>query len=130
MSGLDCLLTGEDELVDIVKPTDPRRCVKAREPIDKAVGKLFRYCGEDHGVAPGGQEELNGGSGLPPAGYIVQFSKRADFIFFHQSMDVFYDRLMKDDQQHIHKRHSCATTRRVVTEPDDCSTCDSANSIR
>ena len=53
MSGLDRLLTGEDEYVNIVVPTDHLLRVKAREPIDEAVGKLFRYCGEDHGVASG-----------------------------------------------------------------------------
>jgi hypothetical protein len=34
---------------------------------------------------------------------------------------MFYNRLMKDDQQHFHKRLSCATMRGVITETDDCS---------
>jgi hypothetical protein len=50
---LDHLLTGEDEYVNIVMLTHPLLRFKAREPIDEAVGKLFRYRGEDHTVDAG-----------------------------------------------------------------------------
>jgi hypothetical protein len=36
-------------------------------------------------------------------------------------MDVFYNRLMKDDQQHFHSRHSYASAIEVVTDADNCS---------
>src|SRR5262250_3872364 len=34
---------------------------------------------------------------------------------------------MKNDHQHFHKRHSCATARGAVMECDDCSAWDSAH---
>ena len=47
---LDHLFTGEDEYVNIVILTHPLLRFKAREPIDEAVGELFRYRGEDDTV--------------------------------------------------------------------------------
>jgi hypothetical protein len=50
---LDHLLTGEDEYVKSVMLTHPLLRFQAREPIDEAVGTLFRYRGEDHTVGAG-----------------------------------------------------------------------------
>lgn len=51
--GLDHLLTGEKEYMKregIVLLSYPFFRFQAREPIDEAVGKLFRYRCEDHAV--------------------------------------------------------------------------------
>jgi len=47
---LDHLLTGEDEYVKMVMLPHRLLRLKAREPIDEAVGELFRYRGEDDTV--------------------------------------------------------------------------------
>ena len=52
-SWLDHLLTGEEEYMEregIVLLSYPFFRFQAREPIDEAVGKLFRYRREDHAV--------------------------------------------------------------------------------
>ena len=51
--GLNRLLAGEDEYVKIVMLTRSLLRFKAGEPIDEAVGTLFRYRGEDHTVGAG-----------------------------------------------------------------------------
>jgi len=114
---LDYLLAGEDEYVKrerIPMLMEPVLFSKAREPVNEALGCLFRNCCKNHTVGARRQETLNGGPCLSLAGYLMQFTIRIDVVLFQQSMDVFDNRLAKNDQQHFHGRRSCDRAKQVT----------------
>jgi len=114
---LDYLLAGEDEYVKrerIPMLMEPVLFSKAREPVNEALGCLFRNCGKNRTVGARRQETLNGGPCLSLAGYLMQFTIRIDVVLLQQSMDVFDNRLAKNDQQHFHGRRSCDRAKQVT----------------